>query len=164
MSPDPKMHAIRNAINEDIDAIAQIWHFGWHLAHDGLVPEYNSNARTLAHFRERIIPLLKDTFVINSGAEITGFYVLVEDELNQFYVAKSAIGGGIPKPLMMHALEELKARGFSRAWLACGIGNDRAACFYEKMGWKNVGISSITIHLPSGSEPLEIWRFERGIT
>ncbi len=157
------MNSIYRAKTENIEAIAEIWHFGWHLAHDGLVPEYNSNARTLAHFCERILPMLKDTFVMSDGAQILGFYSILNDELNQFYLSKTAIGGGYARQMMLHALAELRKRGFVRVWLACGIGNNRAARFYEKMGWENVGVSTITIHLPSGSEPLEIWRFEKGI-
>lgn len=155
------MHFCRKANSNDLDAIALIWHFGWHFAHDGLVPEYNSNARTLMHFSERLPTLMNDTFVIESGDEIKGFYVLVGDELNQFYVSKSAIGFGFSAALMSDALKQLKSRGFDRAWLACAINNNRAAMFYEKMGWQNVGVSTITIHLPNGAEPLDIWRFER---
>jgi hypothetical protein len=59
-------------------------------------------------------------------------------------------------------------RAFARnrieiAWLACAIGNDRAAHFYERNGWLRAGLKTIHLELPTGHFPLEVWRYEKRI-
>jgi len=47
------------------------------------------------------------------------------------------------------------------AWLACAIGNERAARFYEKCGWRRVGKMINPLDTPDGVLPLEVWRYEK---
>ncbi len=57
------------------------------------------------------------------------------------------------------------ARGGVRtAWLACAIGNDRAARFYEKSGWRRAGTVVYQAEAPDGSLPLEVWRYEKHLS
>jgi len=37
------------------------------------------------------------------------------------------------------------------AWLACAIGNERAARFYEKCGWHRTGVVTSRLDAPSGN-------------
>jgi hypothetical protein len=48
-----------------------------------------------------------------------------------------------------------------RAWLACAIGNMRAARFYEKMGWALAGVFESVLQLPDGPFALDVWRYEK---
>jgi hypothetical protein len=41
------------------------------------------------------------------------------------------------------------------------IGNDRAARFYEKQGWKRTGVMINHAETASGTFPLETWRYEK---
>jgi GNAT superfamily N-acetyltransferase len=83
------------------------------------------------------------------------------DELYQFYVASEARGTGVAAALMADAEAQLAARGIETAWLACAVGNARAARFYEKSGW-NLARTMIS-HLDTVDGPfdLEIWRYEK---
>ena len=63
-----------------------------------------------------------------------GFTMLKGDEVYQLYVSREARGRGVAAALMADAEQRLAARGVSDAWLACAIGNERAARFYEKQG------------------------------
>jgi hypothetical protein len=55
----------------------------------------------------------------------------------------------------------LAARGFTTAWLACGIGNNRAARFYEKRGWVNARTTTNRLETASGVFEIAIWRYEK---
>ena len=126
---------VRPAAEAEIDHLARLWHEGWHDAHASLAPPDLVRARTLERFRERMAAALADTFVIGPPGAPSGFHMLRGDELYQFYVARAARGSGVAAALIADAEARLAERGVTTAWLACGVGNDRAARFYEKCGW-----------------------------
>jgi hypothetical protein len=47
------------------------------------------------------------------------------------------------------------------AWLACAIGNARAARFYEKSGWAMARVETVPTETSEGLFPLEVWRYEK---
>jgi hypothetical protein len=61
---------------------------------------------------------------------------------------------------MQHALGALRRNGTTTGWLACAIGNDRAARFYEKTGWRRIGVMTSNLPTPAGSFALDVWRYE----
>jgi GNAT superfamily N-acetyltransferase len=63
-----------------------------------------------------------------------------DDELYQLFVSAQSRGAGVAAALIADAEARLLARGVETAWLACAIGNERAARFYEKCGWRRVGM------------------------
>ena len=117
-------------------------------------------ARTLEQFRARLAAALADTFVIGPKGAPDGFFMLKGDELYQFYVARAARGSGVADALMEAAEAELARRGVATPWLACGIGNDRAARFYEKRGWVNARRQTNRLETPEGVFEFEVWRYE----
>ncbi len=82
------------------------------------------------------------------------------DHLVQLYVSAQARGTGAAAALMADAEARLAEAGVEIAWLACAIGNERAARFYEKCGWRRAG--TVT-YQPDASyrTPLEVWRYEK---
>ena len=62
---------------------------------------------------------------------------------------------------MADAEARLAAAGVVTAWLACAIGNDRAARFYEKSGWRRVGVVVEPAETSAGPYPMEVWRYEK---
>jgi hypothetical protein len=50
------------------------------------------------------------------------------------------------------------------AWLACAIGNERAARFYEKRGWHRAGTMINHLVTAEGEFHLEVWRYEKHLT
>ena len=60
---------------------------------------------------------------------------------------------------MADAEARLAADGVEIAWLACAIGNERAARFYEKCGWRRAGTVVYQPDAANGT-PLEVWRYE----
>jgi len=47
--------------------------------------------------------------------------------------------------------------------IACAIGNERAARFYEKHGWRRVGTMVNYAETSDGAFPLEVWRYEKAL-
>jgi GNAT superfamily N-acetyltransferase len=84
-----------------------------------------------------------------------------ENELYQLFVSAPSRGSGVAAALMADAETRLVERGITTAWLACAIGNDRAARFYEKCGWRPVGNMINHAETSNGTFPLEVWRYEK---
>lgn len=154
---------VRKATADDIEALAQIWYEGWRDAHAAIVPEELARIRTLDNFRERLPGLLPDTRVIGDVANPLGFSVTKEDELYQLYVSRNARGTGAAQKLIAEAEERLASQGFGTAWLACAIGNDRAARFYEKSGWHLARTFVSELPIKDGVFHLEVWRYEKDL-
>jgi len=91
----------------------------------------------------------------------TGFCIVKDDELYQLYVAEASRGAGIAAALVADAETRLAERGVRKAWLACAIGNERAARFYEKGGWQRAGNMTSALETVAGPFSLEVWRYEK---
>ncbi len=155
---------VRNAEETEIDCLATLWYEGWKDAHLQIVPEELARARTPESFRERIRVLLSTVRVFGPTGAPIGLCIVKDDELYQLYVAPEARGSGIADALIADAEAQIAKAGFKTAWLACAIGNDRAARFYEKRGWQRVGNMMNHLDLPSGEYLLEVWRYEKPVT
>ncbi len=155
---------IRDAQIQEVDALAELWHSGWQDAHARIVPAELARHRTLENFRERMHTHLADVRVADGGDAPLGFVMLQGDELYQFYVSAAARGTGVAAALMKDAESMLRERGVRTAWLACAIGNDRAARFYTKSGWQHVGNTVLELPMPDETTfRLEVWRFEKNL-
>lgn len=155
--------AVRKALAEDVEVLAQIWMEDWNDAHDELLPPELSRLRTLLGFRQRLIDGLGMTIVVLEKGRPVGFAMIKQDELDQLYVARNTRGTGAARRLVSAALDQIRQAGHCRAWLACAIGNHRAARFYEKAGWTLAGIVTIRLDTPGGPVPLDVWRYQIAI-
>ena len=155
---------VRSADEGEIDQLARIWFDGWQDAHAKILPVELARLRTLESLRDRMKSALPDVRVVGPPGAPVGFYMLNDDELYQLYVAAQARGSGVAAVLMADAETRLARRGVRTAWLACAIGNDRAARFYEKSGWRRAGTVVYQAEAPDGSLPLEVWRYEKHLS
>jgi hypothetical protein len=48
-------------------------------------------------------------------------------------------------------------------WLACAIGNERAARFYEKRGWVMAREVVNRLETPAGVFEVAMWRYEKAV-
>ena len=152
---------VRNALESEINRLAQIWHQGWRDAHEKILPEELARDRTLESFKVRLCATLEDVRVIGLPGEPVGFCVLQGDELYQLYVSRQSRGVGVAAALLADVEARLAERGVAKAWLACAIGNERAARFYEKSGWHRVGNMTSILETASGPFSLQVWRYEK---
>jgi GNAT superfamily N-acetyltransferase len=155
---------VRAAEEREIHHLARLWYQGWQDAHAQICPAELRRLRTLDSFRHRLQAALPDTRVVGTLGAPRGFCITKGDELYQIYVSEQARGSGIAAALMADAEGRLAKSGVELAWLACAIGNDRAARFYEKSGWRRVGVVTYQAETSAGTFPLEVWRYEKRLT
>ncbi len=130
---------LRAARAEDATDIAEIWHLGWRDGHLGFVPKELVDVRTEASFRTRASERISDTTVASVDGAVAGFVMVVDDEVEQVYVAAAHRGTGVAKVLIGEAERQVRANGHTNAWLAVVAGNGRARAFYERAGWVDEG-------------------------
>ncbi len=154
---------VRAAEEGEIDHLATIWYDGWQDAHAQIVPTELSRLRTLESFRSRLQAALPNVRVIGPIGAPVGFCIVKGDELYQLFVTAQARGAGIAAVLIADAEARLSANGVETAWLSCAIGNERAARFYEKCGWRRAGTVVDHLETLNGTFPLEVWRYEKAL-
>ena len=152
---------VRPADAAEIAPLAEIWHAGWHDAHAAIVPAALTRVRTLASFADRLRAALATMRVAGPPDAPRGLCMTKDDELHQMYVAAPFRGAGVAAALMADGEARLAAAGVATAWLACAIGNARAARFYEKCGWSLTRTVVDPLETPDGFFPLEVWRYEK---
>lgn len=158
------MMQVRSADAAEIDHLARVWYDGWHQAHASLAPPELTRLRTLDSFRERLQAALPNIHVVGPPGAPAGFCVLKDEELYQLFVSPQAHGSGVAAVLIADAEARLAERGVETAWLACAVGNNRAARFYEKSGWRLAGTVVDPAETSSGPFPVQVWRYEKRLT
>jgi GNAT superfamily N-acetyltransferase len=156
------MH-VRLADEADIGHVARIWHDGWHDSHAQLMPAELTRLRTLMSFEDRLRAMLPSVRVVGTHGAPTGFCIVRESELYQLFVEAKARGSGVAAALLADAETQLFEGGVKTAWLACAIGNDRAARFYEKWGWRRLGTMRYDAETSAGAFALQVWRYEKAL-
>jgi len=130
---------VRSAIPDDAAAVAAIWRDGWRDGHLGLVPDALVAVRTDESFGTRAAERVDDTTVAVVGAEVAGFVMVTDDEVEQVYVSSRHRGTGVADVLLAEAERQVRENGHAVAWLAVVAGNARARSFYERAGWRDDG-------------------------
>ena len=152
---------VRGAQPKEVDQLARLWYDAWQDAHASIVPAELARLRTLESFKQRLEAAFSDLRVVGPVGAPVGLCVVKDDELYQLFVSAQSRGAGVAAALIADAEARLSARGVETAWLACAIGNDRAARFYEKCGWRRAGVVVSQLETPDGLFPLEVWRYEK---
>ena len=155
-----RMH-VRDAQISEVGRLATIWYDGWQDAHARILPLELARLRTLESFDERLRVALASVRVVGPADAPLGFCMLRGAELYQLYVSSQARGFGVASALIVDAEARLGDSGVDKAWLACAIGNERAARFYEKCGWHRAGTVIEHLEVANGTFPLEVWRYEK---
>lgn len=155
---------VRAAEQGEIEHLTRLWFEGWHEAHAPIVPAELTRLRTTESFGHRLQAALPDIRVVGPPGFAVGFCIVKESELYQLFVSAASRGSGVSAALIADAEARLAERGVDTAWLACAIGNERAARFYEKRGWHRVGTMVNELDTANGIFHLEVWRYEKSLT
>jgi GNAT superfamily N-acetyltransferase len=150
---------VRSADAAEIEHLARLWYDGWHRTHAPLVPPELTRLRTIESFHERLQAALPNVHVAGPLGAPIGFYALKGDELHLLFVSPEAHGSGIAAALIADAEARLAEHGVETAWLACAVGNDRAARFYDKSGWRLAGTFLNSAETSSGPFSLALLFF-----
>jgi GNAT superfamily N-acetyltransferase len=154
---------LRPLAEADLAPAAALWYQGWRDAHLALLPAELIRLRTPESFADRLLAAREHCRVVGLVGGPTGFVRIEGDELDQFYVLASARGTGLAYGLMAATEALMRESGTTRAWLACAIGNDRAARFYARCGWANTGVRSFDAETSAGPFAHDVWRFEKNL-
>jgi GNAT superfamily N-acetyltransferase len=145
---------VRWARTEDAEAIARVHVDSWRVTYRELLPaevlaELDLPRRT-REWRERLRAGSLPTLVAERGGEVLGFCTLAlpardaEEpdwvaEIPALYVDPRHQREGIGSRLLGAALAEMRAQGFREAILWMLAGNEGAARFYARTGWRDDG-------------------------
>ena len=155
---------VRPAEKTELDRLAAIWHEVWHESHAPLMPAELARLRTLENFRDRLEAILPDIRVVGPAGTPVGFCIIKGSELYQLYLSAEARGTGAAAALLANGEDRISDLGYDVAWLGCAVGNDRAARFYEKAGWRNTGTKRIEVDTSEGPFSLDVWRYEKNLS
>lgn len=156
--------SVRPAQIMDFAPLARLWWQGWQDGHMAHVADALVARRTQESFIDRLAVALPRVRTVGPVGAPLGFHLVKGDELNQLYVEEAARGSGIAALLMADAEDRMLEAGISKSWLACAVGNLRAARFYEKAGWSRSETQTIPTEIPGGWFPLRIWRYEKPLS
>lgn len=152
----------RAATDDDVEAIAAVWHRGWADGHAGHVPAGLQAYRTLDHFRDLVPSRIPTTTVAIADDRVVGFVTVHDDEVEQVYVDASARGSGMAAALLDRG-EEVVGETYDRAWLAVVAGNVRARRFYERRGWVDAGPFDYSAETDAGTFMVPALRYEKDL-
>ena len=153
---------LRAAKAADLEHIATLWHAAWHDAHAALVPPALLPHRSLEHFRGLAEQQWTQITVAVQAGAIAGFAGVDDDELELLFVHRTARGTGVAGALIGWGEREI-ARRFARAYLVVVEGNARARSFYERCGWRDVGLEDYVAMTPEGGIPVSSRRYEKSV-
>ncbi len=154
----------RLAQTPDLGPLARLWWRGWRDAHHHLAPKGLMARSTLDSFIDRMAVALPRVRTLGPVGAPLGFHLIKDDELNQLYVDEEYRGAGVATMLMIDAEDRLLEAGVTTPWLACAVGNARAARFCQKVGWSLARRQVVPTEIPGGWYPLKIWRYEKRLT
>lgn len=155
--------AIRPARDADCAAVAEIWHRGWRDGHEGHVPDELVEVRTAESFRVRAAQRVSDTVVAVVDDIVAGFVMVVDDEVEQVYVARGHRGTRVSGVLLAAAERVIAMNGHGRAWLAVVAGNARARRFYERHGWIDDGLVDYPAATAGGAILVQARRYTKRV-
>lgn len=153
----------RPAVPADLDPLARLWHDGWMEAHLAHVPAELTAKRTPASFRNRLDAFGDALRTAGPIGDPLGFAAIRDDEMEQLFVAPEARATGLATILLSDAEARLAASGIARAHLLCVIENTRAARFYERQGWQNMGVFREAVQTEDGPFTFDLLRFEKDL-
>jgi ribosomal protein S18 acetylase RimI-like enzyme len=129
----------RPLMDNEVGAVAVLWHDTWHGSHDHLVPRALCEFRTKEYFRRRIEDERSTVHVSGSPGKPIALCIVSGANLDMLFVAPSERGKGIGEELLADAEARMKASGINEAYLYVALGNLGAIRFYERHGWADAG-------------------------
>jgi GNAT superfamily N-acetyltransferase len=97
------------------------------------------------------------------GETVAGFVMVVDDEVEQVYVAREYRGTHVAVVLLAEAECLVAMNGHRRAWLAVVAGNSRARRFYERHGWIDDGLVDYPAATASGRILVQAHRYAKRV-
>ncbi len=143
MHSTEKQLIIRQAVEADARAIAEILVEDWQTAYRGIIDDADLNAMSAAERYRREVQRVGQYVVAEAGGEVVGFAWNEMDgggaadcEIIALYVRRDRQNSGIGRALFQHAADTFRAAGKRAMIVWCLRDNHQARRFYERMGGK----------------------------
>jgi ribosomal protein S18 acetylase RimI-like enzyme len=136
---------------DEIEAVAVLWHDTWQSSHDHLVPHALCEFRTKDYFRRRIDNERQTVRLSGAPGKPVGLCIVSRANLDMLFVAPSERGKGVGERLLADAEARMRESGVKEAYLYVALGNDGAVRFYERHGWTDLGKVDKTFEVAGGT-------------
>ena len=153
----------RPMMENEILAVAALWHDTWHGAHDHLFPHALCLFRTKNFFRRRIDYERETVRVFGAPGKPIGLCIVLRANLDQLYVATSERGKGVGERLLADAEARMRESGVTEANLYVALGNDGAFRFYERHGWTDAGKVDKVLEVANGNITIVVRKMIKGL-
>lgn len=144
------MITVRAMAAGDHAAVARVWHEAWHDGHGSLLPESLLRIRGPEVFAKAVPALAHPAHVAEKDSAILGFVGFDGAMIEKLFVSRAGRGTGAASALMAAAEAAMRAAGHQTAVLDYVAGNDRAARFYAREGWRIVREEDDALDTPDG--------------
>ncbi|WP_377641274.1 GNAT family N-acetyltransferase [Oryzobacter terrae] len=94
-------------------------------------------------WRDEIADPVVDCLVVELDGAVVGFAATSGREVRHFGIAPALWGTGVAAAAHDALLDLMAARGIRRAWLTVYTDNHRGRRFYERLGWRPTGATSV---------------------
>jgi ribosomal protein S18 acetylase RimI-like enzyme len=138
-------------MEDEIEAVAALWHETWHGTHDLTVPRAICEFRTKEYFRHRVDKERDTVHVSGALGKPLGLCIVAKANLDMLFVASSERGRGIGEMLLADAEARMLENGVAEAYLYVDLKNHRAIRFYERHGWINAGKAEKEFQVAGGT-------------
>ena len=179
LTKDSMTVSVRRAGVPDARAIARVHVDSWQAAYPGLIPDEFLGQLSIEDRERQWTETLAKVgagrlvLVAEARGATVGFSTIAipardaaeaDDvaEIAAIYVHPDAWGGGAGSTLIRASVEEMRAAGCREAILWAVAGNERAADFYAKQGWRDDGGRRPSQYFPDATEVVEV-RFRRAL-
>ncbi|MGW5959084.1 N-acetyltransferase family protein [Methylorubrum thiocyanatum] len=148
---------VRFAGVQDLRPVASLYHRVWHETHGSHMPRAEREARDEGFFLGRIAGLMPNVIVGEDEGTVVGFVAWTGPLLGQLFLDAAARGSGFAQRLMEAAELGLRHQDVWEAELHCLVGNTRARRFYERVGWRMLGIIAEPVKGDADGEERDFW-------
>lgn len=141
----------RPMMEDEIEAVAALWHDTWHDTHDGIAPRALCEFRTSDYFLRRIDKERETVRVCGARGRPVGLCIVSYANLDMLFVAAAERGKGVGVRLLVDAEARMRENGVKEAHLYVALRNDGAIRFYKRHGWVDAGKSNKIFEVAGGT-------------
>ena len=153
----------RPMMEDEVEAVAALWHETWHNTHDRLAHPALREFRTQDYFRHRTDRERDTVYVSGAPGKPVGLCIVSGGNLDMLFIAAPERGKGIGELLLADAEARMLKSGVREAYLFFALGNDGAVRFYERHGWTNVGKADKEFQVASGTIIITVGKMTKPI-